>query len=72
MGIEHRGFASMDPDRRRETARRGGRVAHQNGKAHEWTPEEARLASQRRWTSAERRSGDGSPERPPQDALPEP
>lgn len=42
-----RGFASMDEDRQREIARRGGQVAHQRGTAHEWTAEEAREAGRK-------------------------
>jgi len=39
-----RGFAGMDPERQREIARQGGRAAHELGRAHEFTPEEARNA----------------------------
>lgn len=39
-----RGFAGMDPRRQRDIAREGGRAAHEQGKAHEFTPEEARAA----------------------------
>ncbi|SDH42632.1 KGG domain-containing protein [Variovorax sp. OV700] len=39
-----RGFAGMDPERQREIARQGGRTAHELGRAHEFTPEEARHA----------------------------
>ena len=39
-----RGFAGMDPLRQRDIAREGGRAAHEQGKAHEFTPEEARAA----------------------------
>ena len=39
-----RGFAGMDPERQREIASRGGRAAHEAGRAHEFTPEEARHA----------------------------
>src|SRR5262249_14707867 len=35
-----RGFAAMDHARLREVARKGGRAAHEKGRAHEWTPEE--------------------------------
>lgn len=44
MGKEHRGFASMDPAKRREIASKGGKAAHARGTGHEWTPEEAREA----------------------------
>ena len=42
-----RGFASIDQESRREMARKGGRIAHQRGTAHEWTPEEARVAGRK-------------------------
>jgi uncharacterized protein len=43
-----RGFASMDRQRQREIASLGGRSAHINGKAHEFTTEEARAAGKKR------------------------
>ncbi|MBY0370899.1 general stress protein [bacterium] len=42
-----RGFASMDPARQREIARKGGRAAHLKGTAHEFTPDEARVAGRK-------------------------
>lgn len=39
-----RGFASMDPEKQRETASKGGKAAHESGHAHEFTSEEAREA----------------------------
>lgn len=42
-----RGFAGMDPERQREIARKGGRAAHQQGTAHEFTSEEARAAGRK-------------------------
>jgi general stress protein YciG len=39
-----RGFAAISPERVREIARKGGTAAHLAGTAHEFTPEEARLA----------------------------
>ena len=39
-----RGFAGMDPQRQRDIAREGGRAAHEQGKAHEFSPSEARAA----------------------------
>lgn len=41
------GFASMDPEKQREIARRGGMMAHIKGTAHEWTPEKARAAGRK-------------------------
>jgi general stress protein YciG len=36
-----KGFASMDPEKQREIARKGGKAAQRKGKAHKWTREEA-------------------------------
>ena len=46
-GKQSRGFAAMDPSKQREIARKGGRAAHEKGTAHEFTPEEARLAGRK-------------------------
>src|SRR5437763_4663735 len=43
----NRGFASMDQHRQKEIARKGGRAAHEKGKAHEFTPDEARAAGRK-------------------------
>jgi general stress protein YciG len=43
----NRGFASMDPSRQRDIARKGGRAAHEKGTAHEFSPEEARAAGRK-------------------------
>jgi len=51
-GKGKRGFASMDPERRRELARRGGQAVHRLGTAHTFTSAEARLASQKRHREA--------------------
>jgi uncharacterized protein len=42
-----RGFAAMDAEKQREIASKGGRAAHAQGKAHEYTPEEARDAGRK-------------------------
>jgi hypothetical protein len=42
-----RGFALMDPERQREIARKGGKAAHEQGRAHEFTPDEARAAGRK-------------------------
>jgi general stress protein YciG len=47
MAKEDRGFASMDRDKQREIASKGGKAAHQKGTAHEWTSEEAREAGRK-------------------------
>ena len=38
-----KGFARMDRDKVREIAAKGGKAAHEQGKAHCWTSEEARI-----------------------------
>ena len=42
-----RGFASMDQEKQREIASKGGKAAHEKGNAHEFTPEEAREAGRK-------------------------
>jgi general stress protein YciG len=39
-----RGFAAMAPERQREIASKGGRLAHVQGRAHQFTSEQARAA----------------------------
>ena len=46
-GKSRRGFASMDRERQREIASKGGRAAHAKGTAHEWSSDEARIAGQK-------------------------
>lgn len=55
MGIEDRGFASMDRTKQREIARKGGRAAHLRGTAHEWSSEEAREAGRKGGTASRRK-----------------
>lgn len=42
-----RGFASMDREKQREIASKGGRAAHMQGTAHEWDSSEAREAGRK-------------------------
>jgi general stress protein YciG len=44
---KERGFASMDVERQKEIARKGGRAAHEKGTAHQFTSEEARAAGKK-------------------------
>ena len=46
-GNDKRGFAAMDDDKQREIAGKGGKAAHEGGKAKEFTPEEARKAGRK-------------------------
>ena len=41
------GFASMDPNRQKEIASKGGRAAHAKGTAHERSRDEARNAGKK-------------------------
>ena len=59
MAKEDRGFASMDRDKQREIASKGGKAAHQKGSAHEWTSEEAREAGRKGGIASQRRKQDG-------------
>lgn len=43
----NRGFASMDPEKQREIASKGGKAAHEKGTAHEFTSEEAKEAGRK-------------------------
>lgn len=43
----NRGFASMDKDKQRMIASKGGKTAHKKGTAHKWTSDEARRAGQK-------------------------
>jgi general stress protein YciG len=44
---DKRGFASMDSEKQREIASKGGKAAHEKGTAHEFTSEEAREAGRK-------------------------
>ena len=44
---DHRGFAAMDEAKQRQIASKGGKAAHEKGTAHEFTPEEARVAGKK-------------------------
>ena len=80
MATEDRGFASMDRNKQREIASKGGKAAHQKGTAHEWTSEEAREAGRKGGMASHRRKqqqgggGDttntaGSNENPPSSEM---
>jgi general stress protein YciG len=53
---EDRGFASMDRNKQRDIASKGGKAAHQKGSAHEWTSAEAREAGRKGGIASHRRS----------------
>ena len=71
MAIEDRGFASMDRNKQREIASKGGRAAHKKGAAHEWTREEAQAAGRKGGLARHRRPDDTpTPDDPSAAALP--
>ncbi len=37
----------MDPEKRKKIASEGGKAAHQSGRAHEWSSQEAREAGRK-------------------------
>jgi hypothetical protein len=47
MSTSRRGFASMNPEKQRAIATRGGRAAHVKGTAHQWDSLEARIAGRK-------------------------
>jgi hypothetical protein len=67
--VGKRGFSSMDPEKQREIASKGGKAAHQKGTAHEFTSEEARVAGRKGGAAsrAKRTQSSGEPmlESPP-------
>jgi uncharacterized protein len=46
-GTSNRGFASMNREKQREIASKGGRAAHSKGTAHEFSTDEAREAGRK-------------------------
>lgn len=46
-GSDQRGFASMDAEKQREIASKGGKAAHEKGTAHEFDSNEAREAGRK-------------------------
>ena len=71
MGTSKRGFASMDAEKQRMIASKGGKAAHEKGTAHEFTSEEARQAGRKggeaRGRARHAKSADESGESAPAD-----
>ena len=63
MTTGKRGFASMDRNRQREIASKGGKLAHLRGMAHEWTSEEAREAGRKGGAAVRQRKPAPEPQR---------
>ena len=51
----NRGFAAMDSERQKQIASEGGRAAHRQGVAHEWSKDEAREAGRKGGQSVSRK-----------------
>ena len=64
MSTHDRGFASMNRDKQREIASKGGKAAHAKGRAHEWTKEEAREAGRKGGMASQRAKRDESRQAP--------
>jgi uncharacterized protein len=56
-----RGFASMDPEKVKELASKGGKAAHRAGNAHEFTTAEAKVAGRKGGLKARRKLFGGDP-----------
>lgn len=59
-GTSNRGFASMDPEKQREIASRGGKAAHESGNAHEFDSDEAREAGRKGGQARSQNQSDNS------------
>ena len=68
MATQDRGFASMDRDKQREIARKGGIAAHEKGTAHEWSAAEAREAGRKGGIASHRKRADAAA--PPAETVP--
>ncbi len=62
MSTHDRGFASMNRDKQREIASKGGKAAHAKGRAHEWTKDEAREAGRKGGVASQRAKHDETQE----------
>ena len=49
-----RGFASMDQARQREISSKGGKAAHESGRAHQFDSEQARAAGKKGGSASSR------------------
>jgi hypothetical protein len=56
-----RGFAAMDQEKQKEIARKGGKAAHEQGVAHEWSSQEAREAGKKGGQARGKSTRDMSP-----------
>ncbi len=61
-GTSKRGFASMDPNKQKQIASKGGKAAHEKGTAHEFSSEEAAAAGRKGGLASGRGRSSKSPE----------
>ena len=61
MSVKDRGFASLTRERQRAIASMGGKAAHAQGSAHEWTPEEAKEAGRKGGLASKRQMAPTDP-----------
>ncbi len=64
-----RGFSSMDKQKQREIASKGGKAAHEKGTAHEFTSDEARVAGRKGGAASRVRRNSGQASRDATDRL---
>ncbi len=57
---DRRGFASMDEEKQRDIASKGGKAAHEAGTAHEFDSEEAREAGRKGGQASGGQGGGGN------------
>lgn len=60
MATSQRGFASMSQQKQRQIASMGGKAAHANGTAHQFSTEEAREAGRKGGEARGRNKGNRS------------
>ena len=60
-GKSIRGFAAMNEEKQKEIARKGGRAAHEQGVAHEWSSQEAREAGKKGGQARKRTEKESNP-----------
>ena len=65
MAKQDRGFASMDPEKQRRIASKGGKAAHAKGVAHQFSEAEAREAGRKGGVAPHVRRGRGPKTNPP-------
>ena len=53
-GSSKRGFASMDQAKQREISSKGGKAAHESGRAHQFDSEQARAAGKKGGSASSR------------------